>query len=82
MNIFGYVVMKQSEFNLVLLGSNIRANTIREQQELIRTLVRENKRLLEVEAKYKKLTDRDEKGRFVKREVEADNGGMQAGEIV
>jgi len=66
MNIFGYVVMKQSEFKLVLLRSDIRANTIKEQQELIHTLVRENKRLLEVEAKYKKLTDRDEKGRFVK----------------
>ena len=66
MNIFGYVVMKQSEFKLVLLRSDIRANTIKEQQELIHTLVRENKRLLEVEAKYEKLTDRDEKGRFVK----------------
>ena len=66
MNIFGYVVMKQSEFDLVLLRSKIRANTIRDQQEHISTLVRENKRLKEIEAKYEKLTDRDEKGRFVK----------------
>ena len=66
MNIFGYVVMKQSAVQQVLLKLSMQANTIREQQGHIYTLTKENKRLLDIEAKYKKLTDRDERGRFVK----------------
>ena len=74
MNIFGFKIMPKSEYHELIKRLVKKQATIIEQQDHISALTEESKRLLNIEKKYKKLTDRDEKGRFVKREVEADNG--------
>jgi hypothetical protein len=59
MNIFGFKIMTKSEYQIL---TELVCNTVNEMNAQLGELYR----LKEIEAKYKKLTDRDEKGRFVK----------------
>ena len=59
MNIFGFKIMSKNTYQLLQnLVNGQRKELVSQREELCR--------LKEIEAKYKKLTDRDEKGRFVK----------------